>query len=71
MHSRLYRAFTGALTCPACQHTYSDDVEFYPRGGARLAAQVTETEAQLAAGLSHCFRIVRRLGQGGMGTVFR
>jgi serine/threonine-protein kinase len=29
-----------------------------------------ETEAQLAAGLSRRFRLVRRLGQGGMGTVF-
>jgi serine/threonine protein kinase len=31
---------------------------------------VTETEAQLAAGLSRRFRLVRRLGAGGMGTVF-
>jgi serine/threonine-protein kinase len=53
--------------CPACQHTYSDDVEFCPRDGARLAAPATETEAQLAAGLSRRFRLVRRLGAGGMG----
>ena len=57
-------------TCPTCQHTYSDDVEFCLRDGAHLTAQATETEAQLAAGLSRRFRIVRRLGQGGMGTVF-
>jgi serine/threonine-protein kinase len=56
--------------CHTCQQTYSDDVEFCPRDGARLAAQATETEAQLAAGLSRRFRIVRRLGAGGMGTVF-
>ena len=56
--------------CHTCQQTYSDDVEFCPRDGARLAAQATETEAQLAAGLSRRFRLVRRLGQGGMGTVF-
>jgi len=54
--------------CPTCQQTYSDDVEFCPRDGARLAA--AETEAQLAAGLSRRFRLVRRLGAGGMGTVF-
>jgi serine/threonine-protein kinase len=56
--------------CHTCQQTYSDDVEFCPRDGARLAAQATATEAQLAAGLSRRFRLVRRLGQGGMGTVF-
>jgi len=56
--------------CSTCQQTYSDDVECCPRDGARLAAQATETEAQLAAGLSRRFRIIRRLGEGGMGTVF-
>ena len=56
--------------CPTCQQTYSDDVDFCPRDGAHLTAQATETEAQLAAGLSRRFRIVRRLGAGGMGTVF-
>jgi len=45
--------------CPTCQQTYADDVEFCPRDGARLAA-----------GLSRRFRLVRRLGAGGMGTVF-
>jgi len=56
--------------CATCQHTYSDDVEFCPRDGARLASQVSETEQQLATGLSRRYRIVRRLGAGGMGTVF-
>jgi serine/threonine-protein kinase len=56
--------------CHTCQQTYSDDVEFCPRDGARLAAQATETEAQLAGQLSRRFRIIRRLGQGGMGAVF-
>ena len=56
--------------CHTCQQTYPDDVEFCPHDGARLAAPATETEAQLAAGLSRRFRLVRRLGKGGMGTVF-
>jgi serine/threonine-protein kinase len=56
--------------CHTCQQTYSDDVEFCPRDGAHLTAQATETEAQLAAGLSRRFRLVRRLGAGAMGTVF-
>ena len=57
-------------TCHTCQQNYSDDVEFCPHDGARLTAQATETEAQLAAGLSRRFRIVSRMGKGGMGTVF-
>ena len=56
--------------CHSCQQTYSDTIDFCPRDGARLAAPATETEAQLAAGLSRRFRLVRRLGKGGMGTVF-
>jgi serine/threonine protein kinase len=57
-------------TCPTCHNTYPDDFSLCPRDGAPLTAQATETEAQLAAGLSRRFRLVRRLGAGGMGTVF-
>ena len=51
--------------CHTCHQTYSDDVEFCPCDGARLAIQATETEAQLAAGLSRRFRLTRRLGAVG------
>jgi protein TonB len=54
--------------CHTCQQSYSDDIEFCPRDSARLPAQVTETEAQPAAGLSRRFRIVRRLGAGEKGN---
>ncbi len=57
-------------TCTTCKRTYPDDFSLCPRDGALLTAQATETEAQLAAGLSRRFRLVRRLGKGGMGTVF-
>ena len=57
-------------TCPTCQHTYSDDFEFCPRDGTHLTAQATETEAQLAAGLSRRDLIIRRLGKVAGGTVF-
>jgi serine/threonine-protein kinase len=57
-------------TCPACQKTYPDDTAFCLLDGTRLAAPITAADAQLAAGLSRHFRIIRRLGKGGMGTVF-
>jgi serine/threonine protein kinase len=56
--------------CPKCHRTYPDDTDFCPRDGAQLTSQVTETEAQLAASLARHFRVVKRLGAGGMGTVF-
>jgi len=57
-------------TCPTCRNTYPDDFSLCPRDGTHVTAQATETEAQLAAGLSRRFHLVRRLGKGGMGTVF-
>jgi hypothetical protein len=57
-------------TCPTCQHTYPDDFSLCPRDGAHLTAPATETEAQLAGQLFRRFRLARRLGKGGMGTVF-
>ena len=56
--------------CPQCQRTYVDDMEFCPQDGSHLTAQATAAEGQLAAGLARRFRIVRRLGAGGMGTVY-
>lgn len=56
--------------CPTCQRNYPDDFSVCPRDATPLTAQATEADAQLAAGLSSRFRIIRQLGQGGMGTVF-
>ncbi len=56
--------------CHTCRQTYSDTIHFCPRDGDQLTAQATETERQLAGGLSRRFRIVRQLGAGGMGAVF-
>jgi len=57
-------------TCPNCQRSYPDDTEFCPRDGTPLPPSIEATAAALEAGLSRRFRIVRRLGAGGMGSVF-
>jgi serine/threonine protein kinase len=57
-------------TCPACQETYPDDTAFCLLDGTRLADPIAVADAHLTAGLSRQFRIIRRLGKGGMGTVF-
>jgi serine/threonine-protein kinase len=56
--------------CHTCRQTCSDTIRFCPRDGNQLATQATETETQLAGGLSRRFRIVRQLGAGGMGAAF-
>jgi serine/threonine protein kinase len=56
--------------CHICRENFTDDHVFCPRDGARLAAPMTEAEAQLVAGLSRRFHVIGRLGKGGMGTVF-
>jgi serine/threonine-protein kinase len=56
--------------CHTCRKTYPDDFSLCPRDGTPLAAEATATEEQLAGQLSRRFRITRRLGAGGMGTVF-
>jgi len=57
-------------TCPNCQRTYPDETDFCPRDGTPLPPSLEATAASLEAGLSRRFRIVRRLGAGGMGSVF-
>jgi serine/threonine protein kinase/formylglycine-generating enzyme required for sulfatase activity len=57
-------------TCPNCQRTYPDEAEFCPRDGTALPPAMEATAAALEAGLSRRFRVVRRLGAGGMGSVF-
>ena len=56
--------------CPQCQQSYPDEFTLCPRDGVLLAPPQSSTESQLAAGLARRYRIIRRLGAGGMGTVF-
>jgi serine/threonine-protein kinase len=57
-------------TCPKCARDFPDETDFCPRDGTPLPLSPTATEGGLAAGLAHRYRIIRRLGGGGMGTVF-
>src|SRR6267143_40365 len=58
----------GMRTCPTCQGPFSDDTAFCPRDGTPLP--VLGTAEALPQGLPRQYRIVRRLGGGGMGNVF-
>jgi serine/threonine protein kinase len=57
-------------TCPECRQNYPEGTDFCPHDGTALPAAATSQQADLAAGLALRFRIIRRIGAGGMGTVF-
>ena len=57
-------------TCPKCQRSYPDDLDYCPRDASALISTESATQAELESSLAQRFRIVRRLGGGGMGAVF-
>ena len=65
-------------TCPQCQESYADGMNYCPRDATPLPPPLSElpqaandaTQVTLASGLSNRYRILRGLGQGGMGRVF-
>ena len=57
-------------TCPQCQRTYPDDADFCGKDGTPLPSASGVTESELASSLARRYRIVKKLGVGGMGAVF-
>ena len=55
-------------TCPSCKSTHPDDYLLCPRDGTRLVVQGAWVEGTLVRGK---YRILSKVGQGGMGAVYK
>jgi len=56
-------------TCPTCEHDYGNEVEVCPRDATPLPTGFVRSQLD-PSGFSGRYRMVKRLGVGGMGTVF-
>ncbi len=54
--------------CPTCQGTYPDNISFCSRDGAALAVMEAWSEGTV---VRNRYRILNKVGEGGMGTVYK
>ena len=60
---------TGEKVCPECRGTFGPELRFCPRDGSALRSP-TNTEELIGRVVAERYRIISKLGQGGMGTVY-
>ena len=58
------------MECPSCHHPNVDNARFCAKCGALLPVQEAEDDPMLGIVIKNTFRVVRLLGEGGMGRVY-
>jgi len=59
------------MECPSCEHPNVDNASYCAKCGLPLPAQQTDdTDKMLGVVIKNTFRVVRLLGEGGMGRVY-
>ncbi len=58
------------MECPSCEHPNVENARFCAKCGALLPAEVPVDDSMLGVVIKNTFRVVRLLGEGGMGRVY-